>query len=100
MKYGPFDGIYFKSKTQFYKYVATRIIHHKYRTVHRFIPLRFNSRLLADALFKHHPNFVDRNYSHEFVFLPIDSKESQYKLCAIVGDECIPFLYKKILLNA
>ena len=100
MKYGPFDGIYFESKTQFYKYIATRIIHHEYRTVHRFIPLRFNSRLLGEALFKHHPNFIDRDYSHEFAFIPFNKDESQYKLCVIIGDEWIPFAYKKILVNA
>lgn len=100
MKYGPFDGIYFPSKSQFYKYIATRIIHHKYRTVHRFIPLRFGSRLLADALFKHHPNFIDRKYSYEFGFMPLDKEEVQYQLCVIIGDEWIPFAYKKILNNA
>ena len=105
MKYGPFDGIYFTSKTQFYKYVGTRIIHHRYRVLHRLIPLEFNSSLLADALFRHHPNFIDRDYSNNFGFIPIDyfgekSRKHTFKLCVYIEDEWVPFAYKKILNNA
>ena len=100
MKYGPFDGRYFKSKRSFYMYISSRVIHHKYRIKEGFLPKQFQSTMLAEALFRHHPDFIDRTYSNQFSFIPIDVENTKYMLCVCIDDEKIPFMYKKILSNA
>ena len=102
MTYGPFDGRYFSSKIAFDKFVSRKIIHHDHRVKHGTIPKEFKSKLLAEALFRHHPRFKGESYSEQFGFilnkrLEKNSKRIFYKLCVNIKGVWCPFSYKGIL---
>ena len=102
MKYGPFDGRMFSSKKEFEDFISKKVLHYEHRVVRKTIGSIFESALLGEALFKHHPRFISESYSKSFGFIPLEqlgrqSNTHTHKLCVKVNGEWLPLSYRDIL---